>query len=222
MKNAGVFAVALAVALTVGCNKDNRANNTGTGTAVGTAGRADNGVSRADKDFVHDVVAMNAAEIELGRLASQRASGSDVKQFAQMAVTDHSSAGDKLQAFASEHAIEVPTQLDDKDRDLRDKLAAKQGLDFDKDYADAMVDRHQDFVNKLESRIDKNTISRSTAENKEGPDAKVKATAVAPEKSDNPNTQALNQWAADVYPVAAAHLEAAKALRDGVKKRSTN
>jgi hypothetical protein len=45
---------------------------------------------------------------------------------------------------------------------------------------------------------------------------------VLPEKSDNPNTQAVNQWAADLYPVAYAHLQAAKALRDGVKKRATD
>jgi hypothetical protein len=33
---------------------------------------------------------------------------------------------------------------------------------------------------------------------------------------------AVNEFAAGLYPVAYAHLEAAKALRDGVRKRSTN
>ena len=50
----------------------------------------------------------------------------------------------------------------------------------------------------------------------------TKAVAVVPEKSDNAVTTSLNQWAADTYPVAYAHLQAAKDMRDGLKKRSTD
>jgi putative membrane protein len=222
MRNAGFAVAAIALALTVGCNKDTGSTNTANGAAVGTAGKADNGVSSGDRDFVRDVATMNTAEIELARLATARAAGADVKQFAQMMVTDHNGAGEKLKAYATQHSIEVPAQLDDKHRDLSTKLSEKQGIDFDRAYADAMVDAHQDFVNKLESRIDKDTLTRATADNKHGPDASVKATAVAAEKSDNANTMALNEWAAATYPVAYAHLQAAKDLRDGVRKRSTN
>ena len=240
MRRLSVMAAALAAVVAVGCNSsDNRAAN---GSAVGTAGRAENSVSSGDRDFVRDVAVMNMAEIELSRTALQKAAGADVKKFAQMMIDDHPPAGDKLKAVAAQHRIEVPAQLDDKHREHGEKLAAKQGLEFDKDYADAMVDGHQDFVDKLESRIDKDTLSKwrasrdntahgtatgtahgsATANPPANPDAKVEAAAVTAEKSDDPATMAINQWAAQTYPVAYAHLEAAKALRDGVKKRSTN
>ena len=223
MRRMGVVAVALAAVIAVGCNRaDNRAAN---GSAVGTAGRAENGVSAGDRDFVRDVTVMNAAEIELSRTALQKSAGADVKQFAQMMVDDHTSAGEKLRAVATQHQIDAPAQLDDKHRDKGEKLAAKQGLDFDKDYADAMVDGHQDLVDKLESRIDKDTLSRFKADSagQSGKEtAKVEAKAVTAEKSDSPITMAINQWAADTYAVAYAHLQAAKAMRDGVRKRSTN
>jgi putative membrane protein len=223
MRNTGFAVAALALALTVGCSKNDGATTDGAnGAAVGTAGRADNGISSGDRDFVRDVAAMNTAELELARIANTRAAGPDVKQFAQMMVTDHTTAAEKLKTFASQHSIEVPAQLDEKHRDLSMKLSEKQGLEFDRAYADMMVDAHQDFVNKLESRIDKDTLSRSTTDNRNGPDGKVKAVAVAAEKSDNPNTMALNEWAAATYPVAYAHLQAAKDMRDGVRKRSTN
>ena len=218
MRNAGFAVVALALALTVACNKDNGATTSG---AAGTAGRTA-GVSSGDRDFVRDVATMNAAEIELARVATARAAGADVKQFAQMMVTDHNGAAEKLKLYASQRNIEVPAQLDDKHRELSTKLSEKQGLEFDRAYADAMVDAHQDFVNLLESRIDKDTLTRATADNKNGPDASVKAVAVTAEKSDNPDTMALNEWAAATYPVAYAHLQAAKDLRDGVSKRATN
>jgi putative membrane protein len=246
MRRMSVMAVAMAAVIAVGCNRsDNRAAND---SAVGTAGRANNGVSAGDRDFVRDVATMNMAEIELSRTALQRSGSADVKEFAQMMVADHPKAGEKLKAVAAQHQIEVPAQLDDKHRDQGEKVAAKQGLDFDKEYADAMVDGHQDFVDKLESRIDKDTLSKwkagrdgnrsadygaanrpagsATPANpnaaQPNPDAKVEAMAVTAEKSDNPVTQGLNQWAAETYAVAYAHLEAAKALRDGVRKRSTN
>ena len=229
MRRMGVMALALAATIAVGCNRsENRANDTTAGTA-GTAGRADSNIGMGDRDFIRDVATMNMAEIELSRNAEQRAADANVKKFAQMMVTDHTGAGDKLKAFATQHHVELPAQLDDKHRDLSQKLNGKQGLEFDKEYADAMVQGHEDFVDKLESRIDKDTLSkwkadyeRKTGDTKERAEAEVKAVAVTAEKSDNPVTQALNQWAAETYPVAFAHLQAAKDMRDGVRKRSTN
>ena len=181
MRRMGVMAMALTAVITVGCNRsENRAND----TAVGTAGR-DSSVGVGDRDFVRDVATMNMAEIELSRTAVQRASDANVKKFAQMMIDDHTGAGDKLKAFASQHNVELPAQMDDKHRDRGEKLRAKQGLEFDKEYADAMVQDHQDLVDKLESRIDKDTLSKWKAdyERKTGDaaartEAEVKAQAV--------------------------------------------
>ena len=230
MRRMGVMALALTAAMAVGCNRsDNRATTDTTPGTAGTAGRADSSVGMSDRDFIRDVASMNMAEMELSRTALQHAADANTKKFAQMMVDDHTAAGDKLKAFATQHNVEVTAQIDDKHRDLNQKLTEKKGLDFDKDYADAMVDGHQDFVDKLESRVDKDTLSkwkadyeRKTGDKTAQREAEVKAVAVTAEKSDNPITQSLNQWAADTYPVAYAHLQAAKDLRDGLKKRSTN
>ena len=221
MRTTGIFAAALILAAAVGCNKGNETTKAD-GSAVGTAGRADSAISSGDRDFVRDVAAMNMAEMDLARLASEKAAGADVKEYARMMLNDHPAAGDKLKAFATQRGIEVPVTAEDKGREQREKLAEKTGIEFDREYAEIMVNSHQDFVDKLASRIDRDTITTATVEKNNAPDAKVKAQAVMPEKSDDANTFALNQWAAETYPVAYAHLEAAKALRDGVKKRSTN
>jgi putative membrane protein len=228
MKRYGFLSVALAAALTVGCNssdrKDTSAANPPAGGAVGTAG-SDN-VSSGDKDFVKDIASASIAEVELGRMALDKAVNPDVKKFAQMMVDDHTKANEELTTFASQNNIAVPSAPDDKHNDLRDKLAQKTGAEFDKDYMDAMVDGHQDVADKLESRIDKDTLTKYKAEARDASgnkvDTKVEATAVTPEKSDNPVTMGLNSWAAKTYPVVRAHLDAAKKLQDTVKKRMTN
>ena len=203
MRRMGVMAVALTAVLAVGCNRDNRAAND---SAVGTAGRADSKVGMGDRDFIRDVATMNMAEIELSRTAAQKSASADVKKFADMMVADHNAAGDKLKAFATQHQVELPAQLDDKHRDKGEKLAAKQGLEFDKDTLSKWKTDYQ----------------TRTASGTEKTKAEIEAVAVVAEKSDDPITMGLNQWAADTYPVAYAHLEAAKALRDAVRKRSTN
>lgn len=223
MKRIGILSVALATALTVGCNRNKAADESGT---VGTAGRSDS-VSSRDKDFVRDISTLNLAEIELSRSAVQKSADSELKKFAQLMIDDHTAAGDKLQAVASQYNIPVVSQLDDKHATLQDKLSKKQGLDYDKDYMDAMVDGHKDFVDKLEGRIDKTRLAEwkaattdvasGTKVNEQG-----QAIAVTPEKSDDAVTMALNTWAAAVYPSAAAHLDAAKAQQNAIKKRSTD
>jgi len=60
---------------------------------------------------------------------------------------------------ASQYSISVPTELDDKHRDLRDKLAKLQSADFDREYMDAMVDGHKDVLDKVGSRVDKANLA---------------------------------------------------------------
>ena len=228
MKRYGFLSIALAAALAVGCSNNHKDTSTANppNGAVGTAGTEDHNVSRGDKDFVNDLAIAGTAEVELGRMAAERAVNPDVKKFGQMMVDDHTKANDELTQLASQHNIPVPTDLDDKHRDLRDKLAKLQGADFDKEYMDAMADGHDDVLGKLRSRVDKDTLEKTKVESRDQngkkAEAKVDAVAVLPEKSDNPITMSLNEWAAKAYPVVNAHLEQAKTLRDTVKKRMTH
>jgi putative membrane protein len=205
MRGTGFLCIALTAAVAIGCNSTDRRDTAASkpGDAVGTAG-SDN-ISRGDRDFVHDVAIANMAEIELGRMASDRAVSPEVKKFAQTMIDDHTKAGDDLKAVASRHNIPMPTDLDNKHVDLRDKLQKLNGADFDKEYMSAMVNGHEDVVSKLGSRVD------ST-------DAK----AVVPEKSDNAVTKAINEWAAAAYPVVHHHEEMAKDVEKNLKKGTTN
>jgi len=229
MKRYGFLSIALAAALTIGCNskgdRDVNASNPPAGGAVGTAG-SDN-VKSGDKDFVKDLAIDGTAEVELGRMALDRAATSEVKTFAQMMVDDHTKANESLTALASRNNIPVASAMDDKHNDLRDKLSKKTGADFDKDYIDAMVDGHKDVLDKLGSRVDKETLDKWKVQAQDQvsgkkTEAKVEAVTILPEKSDNPITMSINEWAAATYPIVSAHLDAAKKLQETVKKRSTN
>jgi hypothetical protein len=126
--------------------------------------------------------------------------------------------------------IEWPAQLDDKQRQTADALAKKQGVDFDHDYAEAMVEGHQDLAAKLESRLDVQSLAdwktaaagRTRGQALPEPNRAMRDVQVRPNKSDNQVTMMINRWAADTYPVAQKHLDTARTLENATKKQSTN
>jgi putative membrane protein len=219
----GIAALVLLTAA-AGCGRDEGRARTADGTPVGTSGSTD--VSRGDRDFVHDTAIAGMGEVQLGRIAAERGTTADVKKFGQMMVDDHTAAGEKLKAIATDYSIETPAELDDKHRDLADSLSKEQGAEFDRKYMTAMVDAHEDLIDKLESRIDQAQLGewKTRYEDRRAgkkSEERIEAGTILPERSDNPVTMRINQWAADVYPQAYAHMVTAKGLDDKLKKRTT-
>jgi len=99
-----------------------------------------------DEQFVKTVSAMDLAEINLGNLAARRASGPEVKRFAQQMVTDHTRTSQALLAIANQKSILAARTMDRKHQDLADELGKMQGADFDKSYMKHMVEDHKQAV----------------------------------------------------------------------------
>jgi putative membrane protein len=227
MKRTYFLTLVLAAALAGGCrgNDDKAAAPPAGSGPVGTSGAAAD-VKSSDKDFVRDAAIANMAEVELGRLALQRSTDDNVKKFAQMMIDDHTRGLNSLKDVASRHLIEMPAQVDEKHHEKAQELGKKQGLEFDREYADMMVDGHQAVVDMLGSRVDKDTVAAWKAKNIDPAtgkliEAKSEAITIVAEKDDNAVTFSLNEWAATTYPRSFAHLEAAKDLQKGVQRRTT-
>ena len=226
MSRTGLLWMALAAIVIGGCSKTEGTKPEPASVGTGGAG-AD---VRSDGDFVHDVASKNMAEIELSRLALDRATSPDVKAFAQKVIADHGVAGGKLKSLVSGHSMEWPAQLDDKHRETADELAKKQGADFEREYLKLTVEDHQDLAAKLESRLDVQSLAewktaaagRTQTQALPEPNAELRDVAVRPNKSDSEITMKINQWAADTYPVAQKHLDTARMLENAAKKRSTD
>jgi putative membrane protein len=225
MRSIGLLTIALVAVAIIGCDR-NKANDTSrTDSAVGTAGTSDRPqVSRADKSFVHDMAIVNIAEVELGKLAPERSTDNEVKKFAQLIVDDHTKSLNGLKGIAAQHNVEVPTALDGRHARVRDKIAKWHGPEFDRAYMDAAVDGHEQVLDMLEPRVDEARLAEYKAEIADrlaGRKAVERAEVVAiiPEKSDNPLTMSLNEWAAATYPIVRAHLDAARLLKIAVDKR---
>ena len=219
MKRIGLLSAAFAAMLTVACGGGNHetapANDT---AAVGTAGEGanPNATAEADRntastgarDWVEDRLVGGMAEVKLGELASQKARNADVKAFGRMMVQDHTKAGEELKQLASTHNIQAPADLDDDHREKIDRLSKLTGAEFDREYMNQMVDDHENTMEALEDRLDK-----------EGTDENPTYTA---KQNDNRVDAALNAWAAKTAPTVRKHLERARQLNEKIGRRMTD
>jgi putative membrane protein len=137
-------------------------------------------VFAADDAWVMKVAKGGIAEVELGKLAAEKASSDAVKQFGQRMVDDHGKANDELKTLAENKKITLPTEIGPEEKALRARLMKLSGPAFDRAYMQAMVSDHEKDIGEFR------TESRS------GKDADVKA------------------WAAKTLPTLEEHLKMAR------------
>jgi putative membrane protein len=227
MSRAGLLWVTVAAVLVIGgCSRTEK--HPPEQRPVGTGGAGAD--VKSDGDFVQNIARMNMAEIELSRMALEKATSVELKTFAQKMIDDHDAAETKLESAVAGNPIDWPAQLDDKHRKSADELAKKQGADFDREYAKTMVEGHQNLAAMLESRLDVQSLAewktaaagRTQTKSLPDPKTEMKDVEVRPGKSDNPVTMKINQWAAETYPIAQKHLDTARALENAIKKPTTH
>lgn len=139
-----------------------------------------------DQPFVMDVAHVGMAEVELGKMAADKASNDQVKKFGTRMAEDHAKAGDELKALAEKKNIPWPTDLDPKHKAVRDRLTKLSAEAFDRAYMQEMVNGHTKAV----------TAFRMESKNGKDPD--------------------IQAWATKTLPTIEDHLKQAKDIARGV------
>ena len=118
-----------------------------------------------DSTFVTNAAKGGMAEVELGKMATEKANSDQVKQFGQRMVDDHSKANDELKGIAQQKNMPLPAEIDAKDKALRTRLSKLSGAAFDRAYMQAMVADHRQDINefRLESKAGTDTDIKAFA-----------------------------------------------------------
>jgi len=140
-----------------------------------------------DAEFVTEVAAANMAELAVHKAAIAHSANATVKADAKHMLTDHTKMGDALMAYAKKNNITMPADADNAKKEDLAEMEQKTGADFDKAYADHLVDAHEKLIDKFE--------------NNEG-------------KRTDPE---LNKMITDNLPTLRMHLDMSKTLKDQLK-----
>jgi putative membrane protein len=187
-------------------DKDKGAPAGDSGKATGKASQ----LSRSDENFVKDACRGGKMEVQMGKLGVQKGQSSELKQFAQRLIDDHTKAGMELKQLASSKGLTLPEEkiastTDDADRSkVREKEDADRGehkehtelkklenlsgTDFDKAFAKMAVNDHEKDIKEFEK---------------------------ASQKADDADIKA---YAAKTLPTLREHLQQAQSLQTSLGK----
>lgn len=107
-------------------------------------------VAEEDSKFAVDAANGGMTEVQLSKIAEEKATDAKVKEFAKMMIADHSKANDELKSLATNKNITLPAAPDaDMQKAIAD-VSGKSGSDFDKAYVAQMVKDHEKTVKLFE------------------------------------------------------------------------
>lgn len=109
-------------------------------------------LSSQDRKFVEAAGAAGAAEVEMARVAIERADSSDVKSFASRMASDHEQAGNDLGKIAARKGATVDEKMSAKDQAELDRLRELQGESFDREYVKSQLAAHRAAVALFEGQ----------------------------------------------------------------------
>lgn len=122
--------------------------------STGLAAAADK-LSSSDQKFIKEAAEGGLMEVELGKLAADKASSEKVKQFGKKMEQEHGKVNQELQQLAASKSIDLPKKLEGKHKSTVDRLAKLSGDKFDREYIKTMIDDHKADVDKFQREADK-------------------------------------------------------------------
>ena len=108
--------------------------------------------AKNSQKFANTAAEAGMAEVELGKLAVQRAADPSVKEFAQRMVEDHTRANGQLKTLAGRKNIQLPSDINSEHKSLMEKLSKLSGAEFDKEYMSNMVKDHESAVKDFQTQ----------------------------------------------------------------------
>jgi len=143
-------------------------------------------------EFVQKASQANQFEIDSSKLALQKTSAQNVKDFAQMMVTDHMQIGDSMkEALASSGTDFKPAKdLSPEDKKTMDALTAAPASNFDNLYVQAQTQAHDEAVKMFTNY------------------------------ADNGDNDSMKRFASDALPILKKHQDEAHSLSQGFMSSS--
>jgi putative membrane protein len=147
------------------------------------------GATMTDQQFIDMAAQTDMVEANLGQLAQTAAASQQVKDYAQMLVTDHTADFGQLHSLAQQASLTVPDAIDAAhDKAMIDPFQKLKGEAFDRKYVQEMIAGH------------------------------TKAIAIYKKEAADAQSSAVKSYAEQTLPTLEKHLSGAKDLEKAKAK----
>lgn len=137
-----------------------------------------------DQQFVKEAAVGGMLEVQLGKLAQEKASSDAVKEYGKKLEQDHTKANDQLKKAAAKDGLTVPDSIDSKHQKKIDKLSKLSGEAFDKAFIKGAVKDHEKDISAFQNEAQNGTHAN------------------------------IKNFASETLPVLEGHLSMAKSLKE--------
>ena len=110
-------------------------------------------LTEQDRNFLQELSQSNRVEVQLGRMAEQKATNPKVKDFARQMVNDHSKLQNQLEDFTAKRNFTLSTSTTPQQQNMVDQLQGMSGNEFDKQYMTRMLQDHKQDVAKVQQHM---------------------------------------------------------------------
>jgi len=115
---------------------------------------AETATDAAGLSFISNAAEAGHAEVAAAKVAAQVSKNPKVVEFANMMITDHTAAGEKLHKVMDNELVTGSFPVSEEHQELIDTLSKLSGDAFDKAYMQFMVNSHQEAVELFEVGAD--------------------------------------------------------------------
>jgi putative membrane protein len=112
-------------------------------------------VDNMTTDFAIKAASGGMMEVQLGKIAQEKAVSQRVKNFGAMMVQDHTQANNDLKSRATAQNIALPAVPGAEEQQMIDHLNKKSGKDFDRSYMMMMLEDHKKDIAEFKNVINK-------------------------------------------------------------------
>jgi putative membrane protein len=118
--------------------------------AAAVMAQAQGKASKADEMFIKDAMQGDLAEVNMGKLAQEKAQSQGVKDFGKMLEQDHGEHEQKVQSKAQELGVSAPQEPNATQKSMYDRLSKLSGAPFDEQFVKAMITDHKKDIAEYE------------------------------------------------------------------------
>lgn len=155
-------------------NADNKTDPHGHGAHSADHGMSSNKglgvlVGPGDQNFIIKTAQSELMEVEAARLAQEKGSSNEIKEYARKLEQDHTKSSNELKELAAQKNVDLPTDAG-KHAAMLEKIRNLSGDKFDKEFMKMQVKHHKNDVNAFQKQTTQSMDS----------DVKAFATATLP------------------------------------------
>jgi putative membrane protein len=129
--------------------------------AVGAIRPTADKLSSSDQALMMEVAKGGMMQLEMGKVAAQKASNPEVRKLAQAEVEEQTGLSAKLQEIATAKGVTLPAGPDDQTTAMLSKLQGMSGMDFDRMYVQEGGVKNHELLDQTMGKVESNAVDAS-------------------------------------------------------------